>query len=199
MVSTTRVGRHPSTSRAELGHIALELFVENGFDETTIDDIAAAAGIGRRTFFRYFTSKNDLPWGDFEELLGGMRASLRQLPDDMPIVDALRSAVISFNSFPAEEIPFHRQRMALILNSPTLVAHSTLRYAAWRNVVSDFVAHRLGVTASSLEPQAMAWALLGVSMSAYEQWLGDEDSELIDLLESAYRMLNTSFDSRRKD
>src|ERR671911_699689 len=46
-------GRRRSTSRAELERVALGLFATKGFDETTVDDIAAAAGIGRRTFFRY--------------------------------------------------------------------------------------------------------------------------------------------------
>ncbi|UUT36556.1 TetR family transcriptional regulator [Microbacterium elymi] len=45
-----------------MSHIALELFLANGFDETTVDEIARAARIGRRTFFRYYASKNDLAW-----------------------------------------------------------------------------------------------------------------------------------------
>lgn len=193
-----RIGRSPSTSHAELSHVALELFIERGFDETTIDDIAAAAGIGRRTFFRYFSSKNDLPWGEFELLLSKMRRYLAAMPGGLPIVDALRQAVIEFNHFPPEEVAYHRRRMQLLLTVPSLVAHSTLRYAAWRAVISEFVARRLGVAEDSLEPQAMAWAFLGVSISAYEQWLKNENSDLIELLEAAYDMLDSSFDSRRR-
>jgi len=193
-----RAGRQLSTTHAELSHIALMLFVERGFDDTTVDDIAVAAGIGRRTFFRYFASKNDLPWGEFDELLGRMRDYLHALPADVPLVEALKTAVIEFNRFPPEEIPFHRERMRLILTVPTLVAHSTLRYAAWRQVISDFVAERLGIGADRLEPQAMAWALLGVSISAYEQWLEHEDADLGELLESAYAMLSTSFAAGRR-
>lgn len=193
-----RSGRRLSTSHAELSHIALMLFVERGFDDTTIDDIAAAAGIGRRTFFRYFASKNDLPWGEFDALLGRMRDYLQALPPELPLVEALKTAVIEFNRFPPEEVPFHRQRMRLILTVPTLVAHSALRYAAWREVISDFVGQRLGISADRLEPQAMAWALLGVSISAYEQWLEHDDADLSELLESAYAMLSTSFDASRR-
>ena len=64
-----RQGRPPVTSRAELERIALDLFIRQGFTETTLDDIAAAAGIARRTFFGYFSSKNDVVWGDFATLL----------------------------------------------------------------------------------------------------------------------------------
>ena len=63
-------GRKRVTSRAELEQTAFALFAERGFEQTTVDEIAAAAGIGRRTFFRYFPSKNDVPWGAFEAELG---------------------------------------------------------------------------------------------------------------------------------
>ncbi|MCS5719962.1 mycofactocin system transcriptional regulator [Herbiconiux sp. CPCC 205763] len=196
MTTQARLGRAPSTSQAELSHIALQLFVEHGFDATTIDEIAARAGIGRRTFFRYFPSKNDLPWGDFEHLLDRMRQYLQDLPASLPLVEALRAAVIEFNRFPAAEVPYHRQRMELLLNVPTLVAHSTLRYASWRQVVAEFAAARLGVPEDSLQPQAIAWTYLAVSLSAYEQWLKHDDADLIALLDSAIGMLDTTFDSR---
>lgn len=188
--STKRLGRPPSTSHAELSHIAFELFTRYGFDETTVDDIAEAAGIGRRTFFRYFDSKNDLPWGEFDALLERMRAFLAELPADLPLMDALRAAVLEFNRLPAEETSFHRQRMWLLLNVPSLVAHSTLRYAAWRQVVAEYAAWRLDVEQDSMRPQAIASALLGICMSAYEQWLQHEDADLTELLDDSVRMLD---------
>jgi len=54
-------GRRRATSRQELEETAFGLFAARGFEATTVDEIAAAAGIGRRTFFRYFPSKNDIP------------------------------------------------------------------------------------------------------------------------------------------
>lgn len=193
--AAARGGRHPTTTRAHLSHVALQLFIERGFDETTVDDIAHAAGIGRRTLFRYFPSKNDLPWGDFEAGLEDMRNFLADLPADLPLVDALFAAIVEFNRFPAEEIPYHRKRMELLLNVPALVAHSTLRYAAWREVIADFAAARLGAAPDSLEPRSIGWIFLGVSLSAYEQWLQHDDADLIPLLESALAMLRTMFDT----
>ncbi|TDD67780.1 mycofactocin system transcriptional regulator [Jiangella aurantiaca] len=191
----TRLGRRPSTTQAELSHVALTLFAERGFDDTTVDDIAAAAGIGRRTFFRYFASKNDLPWGDFDAQLDRMRAYLDDLPDDLPLMDAVRASVIEFNRIPPEEVPWHRQRMRLLLTVPALMAHSTLRYRAWRDVVAHYAAGRLGVPEDSLEPQALAWTMLGIALAAYEQWLVHEDADLTELLESALRMLGERFAS----
>jgi TetR/AcrR family transcriptional regulator, regulator of mycofactocin system len=186
----SRGGRPPGTSVDELTHVGLELFFERGFDATTVDDIAAAAGIGRRTFFRYFPSKNDLPWGDFDRLLDAMRGTLDAVPDAVPTADALRDAVVAFNDFPADEITHHRRRMALLLRVPALVAHSTLRYESWREVVAEFVARRTGEPVGAIGPQTTAYTCLAVTMSAYEQWLDHDDADLPDLIERAFSVLD---------
>ncbi|MCU1528138.1 MAG: hypothetical protein JWP75_1901 [Frondihabitans sp.] len=188
-----RIGRQPATSIAELSHVGLQLFIQHGFDATTVDDIAAAAGIGRRTFFRYFASKNDLPWGDFDGMISQMRAYLFGLDDDVPLQRALRTAVLEFNRFPTDEVPFHRQRMDLLLNVPSLVAHSALRYAAWRQAIADFVAHRLDLDPAALVPQTTGWAMLAASLAAYEQWLKTDDASLLDLLDESLHLVERGF------
>ena len=184
-----RVGRRPVTSRSEIEHIALDLFTERGFDTTTVDDIAAAAGIGRRTVFRYYASKNDIPWGAFDEQLDRMRATFAALPTDLPVMVGVRAAVLDFNEVHVDEQPWHRRRLRLILGTPALQAHSTLRYAAWRQVVADYAAARLGLPADGLVPQTIGHASLGVALAAYERWLGDEGGELRDLLDTVFRSL----------
>jgi TetR/AcrR family transcriptional regulator, regulator of mycofactocin system len=188
-----RLGRQPATSVAELSHIGLELFIRNGFDATTVDDIAEAAGIGRRTFFRYFPSKNDLPWGDFDLLIAAMHAHLMGLPRDVPLRSAIRDAVLRFNEFPNIEDAYHRQRMTLLLTVPTLVGHSTLRFAAWRHAVAEFAASRLGQDADDLLPKTIGYTYLAVSIAAYERWLLDPDAVLLDLLAQALDSLGDAF------
>lgn len=184
-----RAGRRPVTSRSEIEHIALDMFTDRGFDTTTVDDIAAAAGIGRRTFFRYYASKNDVPWGAFDEQLGRMRETFAALPADLPVMAAVRTAVLDFNEVHPDEQPWHRRRLRLILGTPTLQAHATLRYAAWRRVVAEFVALRLGLTPDELVPQTIGHASLGVALAAYERWLTEEGGELRDLLDVVFRSL----------
>ncbi|HYH52382.1 MAG TPA: mycofactocin system transcriptional regulator [Acidimicrobiia bacterium] len=190
MPGDQRLGRPPVTSRAELEQVALGLFVRNGFNETTLDDIAAAAGIARRTFFGYFSSKNDIVWGDFDALLRGMEDWLTGGDDGRPLLETLTDAVVRFNDLPPEAVPAHRQRMALILHVPALQAHSTLRYAEWRNVVARFAAARLGQPMGALLPQLIAHVSLGAAVTAYEQWLADESADLAGLLRNAFGALD---------
>jgi mycofactocin system transcriptional regulator len=185
-------GRARVTSKEGLGAVGLDLFIERGFEAVTVDDIAAAAGIGRRTFFRYFPSKNDVPWGDFEALLTGFGGRLRETPDDVPVIEAVRMAVRAFNDVPADELLRHRHRMRILLATPDLVAHSTVRYAEWRAVIADFVARRRGTVPSAPIPQAVSWACLGISLSAYEQWLAADD-DLLALIDSSFRGLREVF------
>lgn len=186
-------GRRRVTSHAELEHIAFGLFDRNGFEQTTVDDIAAAAGIGRRTFFRYFPSKNDVPWGQFDVELGKMRSRLKACPPDVPLMDAIREALVDFNHVEPEQIPWHRRRMRLILRVPALIAHSTLRFADWRDVIAEFAAERTGTRPDDLAPRAIAQAVLGVAIAAYDRWLDDEDADLGFLLDSAMRELGAAF------
>lgn len=181
------VGRARSTTADQLSRIGLEMFIRDGFDNVTVEDIAAAAGIGRRTFFRYFSSKNDLPWGDFDSLLNHMRSRLDEVPEGMPLFEALREAVIDFNRFPEQEMPLLRQRMKCLLTTPTLVAHSALRYQAWREVIASFTAERLGIREDSHLAMTLGRVCLGISLSAYEEWLQDENLDLAQLIDLGFR------------
>jgi len=184
-----RVGRRPSTTRASISHAGLALFAANGFEETSVEQIAEAAGISRRTLFRYFSSKNDVPWGDFDAELARMRTFLAELPQGMPLAEELGMALVDFNTFPPEEAPWHRRRMALLFEVPALQAHSVLKYAGWRRVVAEHVAARLGLGAEEHLPRSVAWISLGVAIAAYEQWLADDSLDLSQLLQAGSDLL----------
>ena len=182
-------GRPPSTSRESVGAVALDLFVERGFEETTVDDIAAALGVGRRTVFRYYASKNDIVWGDFDQVLDRLRADL---DDDMPIVDAVAAAAASSNRYPTEQLPELRARMVLITTVPALQAHSMLRYSDWRGVIAEYAARRLEVQASDLFPQTLGFAALGASMAAFSVWV-HHGGQIEQLIAGAYENLRRGF------
>jgi TetR/AcrR family transcriptional regulator, regulator of mycofactocin system len=188
--SPHRVGRRRSTTTGHISNVAIDLFAARGFDEVSVDDVAEAAGIARRTLFRYYPSKNALPWGDFDAHLAHMRDLLSDLDPGVPIGDALRTALLAFNSFDDQETARHRRRMRVILETAALQAYSMTMYAGWRAVVAAFVARRLGVKSGDLVPQTVAWTMLGVALSAYEHWLADESVSLA-------RALGDSFDTVR--
>jgi mycofactocin system transcriptional regulator len=187
-------GRRPSTSRQDVARAALDLFARQGYDHTTVDEIAAAVGVSRRTFFRYYDSKREVVWGEFDAELIRLRHQLEGAPDDQPMMDVLRQAVMATNRFGARELDELRIRMGLISSVPSLVAHSAVRYAEWCEVVAAFVAGRIGGAPADLAPQTVARAALGAAMAAFACWARYDTDDLIGEVDQAFRLLATGFD-----
>jgi len=192
-----RRGRPPGTSARELELISLRLFTEDGFDDTTVERIAAAAGVSRRTFFRYFDSKTDVLWRAFDGEVRRLRDAFAQVPPEVPMMEAIRQVVVGANRYRAEDVPELRTRMNLIGSVPALEASAAHHYDAWERAVSDFAAGRLGQPASSLYPLAIGRATLAVCRSAYDRWVERADADLTAYLDQALRALATGFDVGR--
>ena len=188
-----RIGRPEKTTHREVERVALDLFTSRGFEATTVGDIAEALGVRRRTVFRYFASKNDIVWGDFDWVIRRLRNLLADAPTDEPLVTALARAVVSSNVYDPADLDGLRTRMQLITTVPALQAHSMLRYEAWRRVVAEFAADRLQLRPDDLPPQAIAHVALGTSLAAFGSWVSDPESDLIDLLDRAYAWLVTGY------
>ncbi len=181
-----RVGRRRSTTQDHITDVALDLFATYGFGSVSVDDVAQASGIARRTLFRYYSSKNAIPWGDFDTHLQHFRDLLDRADPHTPMSAALRSALLAFNTFDESETERHRQRMRVILQTAELQAYSMTMYAGWRGVVADFVATRSGFGAGDLVPQSVGWLMLGVALSAYEYWLANDAVSLPQALGNAF-------------
>jgi TetR/AcrR family transcriptional regulator, regulator of mycofactocin system len=188
-----RPGRPPGTTRRAVTGTALRLFAERGFERTTVEDVAEELGVSRRTLFRYFASKNDMVWGEFDQVLERLRQSLHATGPDEPLHEALRRAVVESNRYEADQLPELRIRMRLITRVPALQAHSMLRYAEWRAVIAEWVAERLRCGPGDLVPQTVAHAALGTSMAAFLVWVDDPSSDLVANLDEAYRLLGSGF------
>lgn len=195
----TSRGRPVATTPTDIERAAFELFAQRGFGATTMDDIARAVGVSRRTLFRYFESKNDIPWGQFGDTLDQFRRVLAEMPPDLALHEAVARGVVAFNDFPAEAEPSHRARMRLILTTPELQAHSVLRYAEWRRVISEFVAQRTGEDPDALLPQMVGHVSLGLALSAYEAWLNTAETPIGDMLVEALAALHEFFGAERND
>jgi mycofactocin system transcriptional regulator len=182
------IGRPPTTTHEQIERVALALFVEQGFEETTVDAIADAVGVGRRTIFRYFPSKNDMVWGEFDQVIERLRVHLEE-GSELTLAEALRRAAVLSNEYPEEQLPELRRRLTLITSAPSLQANSMLRYAAWRGAVAEWAAARLGLRPDDLVPEAISQAALGASMAAFTRWVGHPREDLGTLLDQAYGVL----------
>ncbi len=192
-----RRGRPPGTSARELELISLRLFSSDGFEETTVEHIAAEAGVSRRTFFRYFESKADVLWHAFDGEVGALRAAFGAVPPEAPLMQAIRDVVVGVNSYRAEDVPELRTRMHLIGTEPALQASAAQHYDAWERAVSEFASGRLGMPAGSLYPLAIGRATLAVCRSAYERWAERADADLTVYLDEALTALAAGFDPAR--
>jgi mycofactocin system transcriptional regulator len=184
------------TSHAAIEQAAFRLFAERGFEGTTLAHIADAVGVTRRTLFRYYASKNDIPWGQFDLTLDHFRQILDRQPLSVPLAEAVARGVVAFNDFPADAEPHHAVRMRLILETPALQAHSALKYADWRGVVARFAAERGGESVDGVVPQLLGHVALAIALTAYEQWLrsGRDDVELLlSLLAEAVAVMGTLY------
>jgi TetR/AcrR family transcriptional regulator, regulator of mycofactocin system len=181
-----QVGRRRSTTRHQIADVAIELFAARGFDEVSVEDVAQAAGIARRTLFRYYPSKNAIPWGEFDAHLQHLRELLSAVDPSVSTEQALRGALLAFNTFDESEVRRHRLRMQVILRTTALQAYSITMYAGWREVIAEFVAAEHRMKPDDLVPQTIAWSMLGVALSAYEHWLADETVSLTQALADAF-------------
>ena len=183
------LGRPPATTHAAIERTAFTLFEQQGFEATTLDDIAAALGVGRRTLFLYYPSQNDILWGQFDDSLRHFEQFFDTVPPNSPIFEAIRQAILDFNRLDPDAVPQHRQRMWFLLTTPALLGHSELRYAAWRDVIARYVARRTGLEPTDLLPATAGRVSLALSLSAYERWLRDDGASLEDLLAASFEAL----------
>jgi len=188
-----RRGRPPGTSARELELISLRLFTRDGFEDTTVERIAGAAGVSKRTFFRYFDSKADVLWHAFDGEVRSLRAAFAAVSPDVPLLDAIRTAVVGVNRYRAEDVPELRTRMSLITSVPALQASAAQHYDAWERAVSEFAAARLGEPADALYPLAIGRATLAVCRAAYDRWVDRADADLTVYLDQALRALGAGF------
>jgi mycofactocin system transcriptional regulator len=184
--------------RARVERAALDLFTLRGFDAVTADEVADAAGISRRTFFRYYPTKADAVWGDFARHVARLDRLLRDADDTAPVLATICGAYVDVNDYGPEDLPVLRQRMRLILTEPALQAHSQLRYAEIDQVVAEHVARRTGGSPTDLLPRLVGASTRAAAMTAFAVWLGDDRTSLRSHLHRAFDEVTGGFPSLRR-
>ncbi|WP_040829878.1 acyl-CoA-like ligand-binding transcription factor [Nocardia jiangxiensis] len=181
-----RGGRPPSTSARELAEIALELFLRKGFEATSVDEIAAVAGVSRRTFFRYFSTKADTLWVESAAEVQRFRELLAAAPPDEPYDEVLcRVAPQALDYRPGSSWALHRATLTLTV--PEVQEKATSRHAAWRNAATEFVADRRG--GKDLIAIAVGQAVHGATVGAHEYWVNHPDEDVLKIMTEMLRLL----------
>jgi AcrR family transcriptional regulator len=153
----SRRERKKQETRAALETAALRLFAERGYEHTTVEDIADEADVAVRTFFRYFSSKRHVLFGDVAHtIVGRLRDALAARPPDEAPVDAVRAAM---DSVDIEDYEQHRQimaRMQLVQQLPELLPAYQMVFHELHETIAEFVAARTGEPVGALYPQLLA-------------------------------------------
>ncbi|WP_030781539.1 TetR family transcriptional regulator [Streptomyces sp. NRRL S-920] len=181
----------------ELTESALQLLALKGFDAVTIDEIVTTAGVSRRTFFRYFASKEDVVVQFLADMGAGMRADLAERPGDEPPSVALLHAV----RVPLATCAAHSDRalrvVQLILRTPALLARFLERQAQWRGDLTEELAGRLGLDPGrDLHPGLAAGMALTAFDAVLQRWSNSDGAEdPAALLDQAFAVIAPALDS----
>ncbi|MFF1698187.1 TetR family transcriptional regulator [Streptomyces sp. NPDC058257] len=166
--------------REVLAKAAFQLFLERGFEQTTVDDIVARAGVGRRSFFRYFPSKEDAVFPDHESCLADMTAFLDAADGHDP-VDAVCDAARIVLRMYATNPEFSVQRYRLTQEVPGLRTYELSVVRRYERTMAGYLRRRYAQDADgSLRAEVVAAAVVAAHNNALRSWLrsgGDGDAE----------------------
>ena len=181
-----RERRRIRTRRTIQAH-ALRLFAAKGFQATTIEDIAAAAEMAPRTFFRYFPTKEEVVfWSEYPPKLA---ESVARRPDDEPALEALHHGIVDGLAAiwdQDEERERMLERLRLAFRTPALHPRMRQQQAHWAAELAKILADRLGERPDNLEVRIIAAAVAAAVWVAAEEWQAqDGDGDLGALIDQA--------------
>jgi AcrR family transcriptional regulator len=164
------VERRRRLVRADIGRVAIDLFAERGFDAVTVDDIAAAAGISQRTFFRYFATKDDVVLHYERRLVDRLVVALAARPAGEGPVTALRNAYLDTSRVTPDERGRVVQLGRILAATPELRAAAHGAHAQ-NGLLLHEVARRMGVPADDRRARAVTAAMTSVAAAEWAAWV----------------------------
>ncbi|WP_027342997.1 TetR family transcriptional regulator [Hamadaea tsunoensis] len=184
--------RKKLATRQALEEAALRLFAERGYEGTTVEEIAEAAGVAERTFFRYFASKQHILLGDVAQgRIAALRTALWGRPEGEPVLDSIDTVLEGLDLADPEDRRQILERLRLLRTQPGLLGTYLLLNRDLAGVVAEFAAARTpGMVVTDLYPQLVAAATSGAWDTALVAWLAsDGQDDLGDLRRAAFAAL----------
>jgi AcrR family transcriptional regulator len=185
------------TARDRLAQAAFDLFGERGYEQTTVDEIAERAGLGRATFFRQYRSKEDVIFPDHDRLLEQVRDRLRSHSHDSAlaaVADAVRLVLLHY----LDEGDLARRRYALTSAVPALRDREIVSVARYQRLFREYIAERMP-DPDALRAELMAAAVASAHNHVLRRWLRGESTDPIREVNEAMRQVITIFTSRTPD
>src|SRR6059058_5984600 len=160
------MGRWEPNARGRLERAALELYVERGFEQTTVAEIAERAGLTERTFFRHFADKREVLFAGSHELQDKMVTAVREAPEARTPIDLAAAGLEAAAAFLPER-ERAQQRQAIIVANPDLQERELIKFASLTAALADTLRGR-----GLKEPAASLTAELAMSVFrvAFERW-----------------------------
>jgi AcrR family transcriptional regulator len=193
-VPKAEIGARERKKRQTLGRIqeaAFRLFGEAGFDGTTVDQIAAAAGVSPRTFFRYFASKEDVVFAEQPHDLTALRAAVTSQPATSPERVALRDGLLDFSRYIQGEQERVLSQAQLVNDNPSLIGPVLVMQSSWSDSLAAALAERAGDGDPSFEQRVLASAAVGALTIAVYTWRIDPEQSLPELTRRGLETLAT--------
>lgn len=163
-------GRPPASSRKAIESVAVDLFLRDGYKQTTIGDIADAAGVSKTSFFRYFASKAEIAWAEFDAHTGRLRERLHTDSGELPSLTTVRIAVIETLRVDLDSDGLSMRRFRLLDSSPELRSEESEHWKSWAQTVSQYVAARNLLVATDVIPSAIGGAVQAAMLATLRQW-----------------------------
>ena len=170
-------GRPAEIDPAALARTAVALFEERGYDAVSMADVAEAAGIGRRSLFRYFPTKADLVWDGAEPVGDEMQRRLRSSPPGDDLLGAYGDAFVAGLAVPALDLAATRARLRIIAAHPELLTQVGSRMGSRSTTLAAFIAERRPDLVGTVRIVVLADALSAATYAALRWWAVESDDE----------------------
>lgn len=181
--------RKQERQRAEIVAVGMRLFRERGFDATTVDEIAAAAEVSRRTLFRYFGTKGDIVMDWAHGTTETLCAALRVRPLDEPPLDSLRAAFQALNRGFGGDVPAVHAQAVMVERTPSLRPYSMIKHAQWEDALAEVLAER-APDRDELAARLLARTAVAAFRTALDAWLATAGEVLpIELTDRAFDLV----------
>ncbi|MFD7379982.1 MULTISPECIES: TetR/AcrR family transcriptional regulator [Streptomyces] len=185
-------------ARMRLADAAFALFDERGYEQTTVDDIAERAGVGRTTFFRHYRSKEAVIFPDHDRLLELIRDRLATSSHSTALVavsDAVRLVLLHY----IDEGDLARRRYALTSKVPALRDREIASVARYQRLFREFISEWMGdpTESASLRAELMAAAVVAAHNHVLRRWLRGDASDPVAEVDEAMREVLALFPSPR--